>query len=281
MKILCHLDDQQQPLSLYRPGWLHVFENMDVSAEGQPQWKDCSQLPFRIDENMSLAATRAVLADAVAALDPACRVLLSNEVRGLPYSLLQEEYGFRVWKSEGTLNRQLDDVHAHEEKARAERKFEIVVRANQPVPAPVLIAGGLPGHYWIDLRAALDHHSNPTSRAILLPFLAAGLFVKLEVLCDHLPKWMAWELKRMDLNADSEPADDSGAGLRVNVYSRKTPEGRRRPPGLAGGAKTACLPCRATANQHTCYAHRKPSRSKNGSDCLPPFRECRANPRDE
>lgn len=242
MKIACYLDAHGRPASLYRPGCLRVFEAADEDASGR--WRECGQVPFLIDEDMSLAAVRAALAGLVTALDPTCRVLLSDEVRGLPYSLLQEEYGFRVWKSAGELERQLDEVRAHEEKSRAERRFEIVLRANQPVPAPVLIAGGLPGHYWIDLRAALDHHSNPTSRIILIPFLAAGNFVKLEVLCDHLPKWMAWELERMDLNAESEPADDSGVGLRVNIYSRKTPEGRRRPPGLIGGAKVLSLPCR-------------------------------------
>lgn len=237
MRIACYLDAQGRPASLYRSGRVHLFEEVDG------RWRECGRFAFHLDHGMSLAAVKDALARLAAALDPGCRVLLSDEVRGLPYSLLQEQYGFRVWKSDGALEQQLAEVREHEDRARARRKYEIVLRASQPVPSPVRLADGRPGHYWIDLRAALEHHSNPTSRNILIPFLAAGQFVKLEVLCDHLPKWMAWELERMDLSAESEPVDATGAGLRVSIHSRKSPEGRMRPPGLADGARVLCLPC--------------------------------------
>lgn len=242
MKIAAYLDTEGLPASLYRPGSLHVFED---SADGETRrWRPCALHTFGIDDSMSLDAVKAEVARVVDAIGADCRVLLSGEIRGLPYSVLQEWHGFRTWRSDGPLAQQLDFVRERENEAQAQKKYELVVLNNQSVPAPMLTLGGAPGYYWIDLRAALEHPSNPTSRNILIPFLQTGAFVKLEVLCGHLPKWMAWEFERMDYAAESEPIDGSGdGGLRVSVYSRQTPEGLKRPRGLAGAGAALALPC--------------------------------------
>lgn len=258
MKIAAFLDTQGRPTSLYRSGSLHVF---DEPADGEDRrWRPCGQHAFGINESMSLDEVKGAVAGLVDAIGEDCRVLLSGGIRGLPYSVLQEWHGFRTWKSDGPLERQLDFVREREQEARAQKKYELVLLGNQPVPAPMLTAGGAPGHYWIDLRAALDHPSNPTSRNVLIPFLQASRFVKLEVLCGHLPKWMAWEFERMDYAAETEPIDASGdGGLRVTVYSRLTPEGLKRPRGLAGAGATLALPCpRERAGQRPPALPRQP-----------------------
>jgi Fe-only nitrogenase accessory protein AnfO len=238
MEIAAYLDAENMPVSLYGNGALRLYD------DGLPggAWRAGAAISFRLDERMTLAQVKAAVVGAVRALGD-CRVLLSGEVRGLPYSLLQEEHGFRAWRSEGELSRQLDYVRARETEAAVQKKYEIVLRASQPVPAPMPVRDGEAGHYWIDLRAALEHASNPTSRNILIPFLVAGRFGKLEVLCDHLPKWMAWEFERMDLAAETETLDATDSGLKVTVYSRQSPDGRGRPRGLAGAGTALCLPC--------------------------------------
>ena len=240
MKIAAYLDIDGLPASLYRPGRLHVFED---AADGDARrWRLCALHSFGLDDGMSLDALKAEVARLAEIVGADCRVLLSGEIRGLPYSVLQEWHGFRTWRSDGPLVAQLDFVRERENEMQAQKKYELVVLNNQQVPTPMLTMGGAPGHYWIDLRAALEHPSNPTSRNILIPFLQAGAFVKLEVLCGHLPKWMAWEFERMDYAAESEPIDGSGdGGLRVSVYSRRTPEGLKRPRGLAGAGAGAPL----------------------------------------
>lgn len=244
MKIAAYLDSGGVPVSLYRPGLLHVYEDDD----GGRLWQQSGRLPFRLEAEMSLGQVKAAIAALVDILGD-CRVLLSGEVRGLPYSVLQEQHEFRTWKSEGSLEQQLDYVRNREQEAAARKKYEIVLRANQPVPAPLPVHGGAPGHFWIDLRAALEHPSNPTSRNVLIPFLSVGRFVQLEILCGHLPKWMAWEFERLDLAAESEALDVSGDGLRVRVYSRQAPEGRRRRPGLIGVSPEPGEGCRREARQ--------------------------------
>jgi Fe-only nitrogenase accessory protein AnfO len=242
MKIAAFLDAQGLPTSLYRSGTLHVFEEAN---DGEARrWLPRERLAFAIDASMSLEAVKVEVGRLAEGLGADCRVLLSSEIRGLPYSVLQEGHGFRTWKSDGLLVQQLDFVRDREQEAQAQKKYELVLLNNREVPAPMLIMGGAPGHYWIDLRAALEHPSNPTSRNVLIPFLAAGRFVRLEILCGHLPKWMAWELERLDLAAQTEDIDATGNGIRVVVHSRQTPEGRALKPGLLGGSASVMgLPC--------------------------------------
>lgn len=239
MKIVVHLGDDGVPASLYQAGTLCVYDD-----EGGAPWGWRAGVRQRWDPGPAptLRTLKAALAAAVAALGDGGAVLLSAELRGLPYSLLLEEHGWRIWKSSGgTLAEQLEDVSRREAELQAKKRYELVVLADRPAPLPV--AGGAPGHFWIDLRAALEHPSNPTSRHLLIPFLQAGRFVRLEVLCGHLPKWMAWEIERLDLAAETTPLDDAGDGLRVSIHTRRSAEGLRRPRGLAGSAAVLALPC--------------------------------------
>lgn len=238
MKIAAYLDPQGAPVSLYVPGLLHLYEYREVAGQGG--WYLLCQVSFAVDASMRLPAVKAAVHAAAARLDD-CRALLSGDTRGMIYTVFQEELGYRTWTSDGPLLQQLDGVRAREIEQTAQKRYEIVALSN--VPAPMLIGDPREGHFWIDLKDALKHESGSTSRQILIPFLQAGRFRKLEVLCDHLPKWLSWELERLDLSAESEMLDATGNGLRVSVYPRDTPEGRARQVGLLGGGPAALLPC--------------------------------------
>lgn len=232
MKIATYLDADGVPVSLYQPGTLYVYE--EIGAAEIRRWQRCAELPFQLDSQMSLTQVKVALAELVAALGQDCRVLLSGDVRGLLYVLLQEEHAFRTWKSAGELTQQL--AYVRDREADLEQKSQPAPAASQPLSAPALVEGGADGHDAIDLRIALAHPSRPTSRSVLMPLLRAGQFVRLDVLCGHIPEWLAYEIERLDLAAESEPID-AGDGLRVRIYSRKTPEGRARPVGLAGASQ--------------------------------------------
>lgn len=238
MKIAAYLDLQATPVSLYTPGLLHLYEYREVAGHGG--WHLLRQVPFAVDAAMRLPAVKAAVHAAAAQLDD-CQTLLSGDTRGMIYTVFQEELGYRTWTSNGPLLQQLDGVRAREIEQTAKKRFDIVALSN--VPAPMLIGDPRDGHFWIDLKDALKHESGSTSRQILIPFLQAGRFRQLEILCDHLPKWLSWELERLQLSAESEMIDATGSGLRVTVLPCDTADGRRRKPGLLGAGPAALLPC--------------------------------------
>lgn len=239
MKVVAYLDAQGKMASLYTPGCLHLYQHRETDG-GPGAWHPLREVAFTVDQAMRLPAVKAAVHAAAAGLDD-CKVLVSGEVRGMIYTVFQEELGFRTWKSEGPLFEQLDSVREKEIELQAKKRFEIIALSN--VPAPMLLGDPRQGAFWIDLKEALNHASGSTSRQILIPFLQAGRFRKLEILCDHLPKWLSWELERLDMSAESEMIDATGNGLRVTIYPRTTPEGRARQVGLLGAGPALLLPC--------------------------------------
>lgn len=238
MKIIAYVNRDGEVCSLYNPGFFRLYQQEETGSG----WYAVKQQAFAIDTRMSLPELKAAIHAAVAELDD-CLVLVSGELRGVAYSILQEGLGFRIWKSEGSLEQQLDQVRLKEAEQEARKRFEIITFAGKPIPAPMLKGDPRAGCFWIDLKEALAHESAPTSRQILIPFLEGGRFRQLEVLCDHLPKWMAWEFERLNLCAESEEIDATGSGLRVTIYPCDTPEGRARKPGLLGAGPALLLPC--------------------------------------
>jgi Fe-only nitrogenase accessory protein AnfO len=241
MKIAAYVNRQGEVASLYEAGFLRLYAQ--IEDNGHRNWHLQQEVPFAIDPAMPLPEVKTAVHTAVAALDDDCHVLVSSEVRGLIYSILQEELQFHTWKSEGPLFQQLDTVQQKEAEQEAKKRFDLVALAGKPVPAPMLIGDPRAGNFWIDLKEALEHESRPTSREILIPFLERGRFRQLEILCDHLPKWMSWELERLDMSAESEEIDATGRGVRVTVYPRDTPEGKARKVGLLGAGPALLLPC--------------------------------------
>ncbi|THF65929.1 Fe-only nitrogenase accessory protein AnfO [Pseudothauera nasutitermitis] len=240
MKITAHVNARGEPASLYEPGRLRLYEQTEEN--GRQGWRVLHDVALEISEDMPLQAVKAALHGAAAHMEDS-KVLLSGSVRGMPYSVFQEELGYRIWKSEGPLLAQLDTVARKEAEQAASKRYDIVALASRPVPAPVQLSDAEPGCFWIDLAEALKYVPTPTSRQILIPFLERGQFRKLEIVCDHIPKWMAWEMERLDLSAESEAVDSSGVGVKVTVYTRHTPEGRARKAGLLGAGPALCLPC--------------------------------------
>jgi len=238
MKISAYVNESCEVCSLYDPGFFRLYQQEETGSD----WQAVKQHAFAINTRMSLRELKAAIYAAVGELDD-CTVLVSGEVRGVVYAVLQEELGIRIWKSEGTLEQQLDQVRQKEAELEARKRFEIVAFAGKPIPTPMLMGDPRAGWFWIDLKEALTHESAPTSRQILIPFLEGKRFRQLEILCDHLPKWMAWEFERLNLCAESEEIDATGSGLRVTVYPCDTPEGRARKPGLLGAGPALLLPC--------------------------------------
>lgn len=245
MKIAVSFNQQGEIGNLYEPGNIRLY--LQVEQAGRKSWVFERQIPFMLASGTGLAATKAAIHAAAAQLGD-CRVLIASEVRGMIYSVLQEELDFHTWKSSGSLTEQLDSVCRKEQEQQARKRYELVALAGQRIPAPMI--KGLPqaGCFWIDLKEALNHESGSTSRQILIPFLQRGQFRKLEIVCDHLPKWLSWEMEQLDLSAESEVLDVSGT-LQVTVYPRDTPEGRLRPAGLLGSAATLALPCPRESRQ--------------------------------
>ncbi|MQY52353.1 Fe-only nitrogenase accessory protein AnfO [Rhodocyclus tenuis] len=240
MKIAAYVDDSGAVARLHDPGRLCLYERTDQPAtdDAAPPpaapggWQLRKEIALHVDLHGRLAELKAALHAAASELDD-CTNFLSGDARGVCCSILQEEFGVQTWTSEGPLLAQLDAVARKLHAAAANKKFALVTVNARATPAPLRIGAPQEGRFWIDLGEALKDASQATSRQILIPFLERGGFNTLEIVCDHVPKWMSWELERLDMRVTSEDIDSTGHGLRVTVYSPHAPTRPQRLPGAA------------------------------------------------
>ena len=235
MKIATYVDEAGDIVNVYEKGVVRVYDNASGS------WHLAKEFPFEITLDMSLAEVKVVLHGAVAQLGE-CRTFLSGEVRGLIYSLLQEENGFRVWKSNGRAEPQLDQIARQDaelavarEKEAAERAFAALFsspsggcggggcsggsgrkRPGEALRAVQSMTEALgEGHFRIDLSDILARYRNANSMDVLIPLLEDRRFRSLEILCDHIPRW--FERKVADLGLTAE-ITHSARGVNALVF---------------------------------------------------------------
>jgi len=249
MKIAAYVDQSGTVTGLFTPGSLRVYQSQDDA------WAEIAALALALDPAQGLSGMKAILRDLCALPDMRdCHVLLTDGLSGILPTLL-ESFGFHCWSSNGTAKALLDEI-ARQETARAEAEAAARAEAAASACAPASsggcgsggCGGGAPsggcgggvsrpigigtgavpepealgeGRYHLDLAAALAGGDGLNSRDILLPFLSRGGFERLDLECDHLPRWFGATLADLGLTATTEAA---GAGLKVVVRPRPTQE---------------------------------------------------------
>jgi len=188
MKIAAYVSDRGEVASLYSHGILRVFN------EHGDSWDPEQDIALDIYDAMTSRELRVSLEEAIRQM-PGCRVLLSGEVKGIPYAILGQ-LGIRVWKSEGALPDQLRYV------ARKEHANE---RVEAAAPLPLPKGAAKEGIYQINLSETLRNHPHLISKDVLIPFLEKRAFRMLEITCDHIPRWFDYEMARLGLRARSCP----------------------------------------------------------------------------
>ncbi len=194
MKIAVFVDTEGKTASLYQPGTIRVYES---SPSG---WQPVREIPFGLREEMGLAEIRTHILAMLAGLD-GCRHFVARAINGAMLSYF-DGMGIVMWKLAGDPVGFLAQIeHIALDQARQEQ-------AAQVAPAAFIKAGDAAGEYRLNLIDALKSDSALTSKQVIQPFLRRLDFTRLEIVCDHLPKWFDRELPALDLNLASEKTPD-------------------------------------------------------------------------
>ena len=220
MKIAAIVDEMGNAIPFGEPGTVILF-----SCEGE-EWFVVDRFDYDLGEQYGLGD----LKESTQALGSKlgdCRTMLLRDVSGYPRTMLLE-LGFTLWSIEGAPEHYLDRVMKLTAEAAEARAA--VVTANQvstpnelPVPKP--LDGSCSGIYTIDISAAQVCGGSHNSREILIPFFKTTQFNRIDILCDHVPKWFSSELAEMKLNYATEPVKN-GRWL-VSVRSNAHRNGHR------------------------------------------------------
>jgi Fe-only nitrogenase accessory protein AnfO len=222
MKIAALLDGTGQVAIPQRGGTLYIYEREGMN------WVASQKLEFTPGEYVSMADLRRYLEQVRDWLGD-CKVLAAGETTGY-YRVLFGSLGIALWGVRGTPEQfieQLETFHLQAETVSEPVEPEPVAAAIEPISERT-------GHYRLDLRAAMAQKGSHTSRQVLIPFFQNSSFLRLEIVCDHVPRWFDRELPEFGLGSKVESQSDF---VKVHVYplsttKRSTPNASKELPGL-------------------------------------------------
>lgn len=199
MNIAVFLDSQGQVAPLTAPGTVTLF------SRNSGRWLIAQQVAFDLSSCTSLDVFRERTL-AMLAQFPACHHFVTRDVHGAPRAWF-DGLGLTLWQCTGAPERALDTI-AQQQPVAPEPEMSL--------PQAFVHPGTEPGEFYVDLIAARQAGADDTHTAklLLIPLLGHAEFSRLELLCDHVPKWFA-RLADYHLIYHSTPLDDGN--LRVVV----------------------------------------------------------------
>ncbi len=216
MNVAAFVDASGNVVDFYEEGQICLF------AKTSDHWEKTKAIPMSLKREMGIAGVRANLTDTVSQLED-CEVFLVRELRGILRVYL-EELGYRVWKSEGSLTDQLENVSL--------REREMLTEPADSLPTPLPVGNVGEDNYRIDLIELLQSGMRHVSKDVLMPFFETVSFRRLEIVCDHVPKWFAMEFAGLGLRVESHAPSAGGKGVMTVVVvpqcgPRSCPPGKR------------------------------------------------------
>lgn len=208
MKVAVLVNEEGRAADPQGPGLLRVYER-----DGE-NWVASRQMSYSCRGCSSMAALRTYLATVNDWLGD-CRVLAARPGNGY-IRVTFGNLGVALWSVRGTPEQfveQIVDFYADSAAKPAGGAAEDPVAPIEPDPERA-------GHYRVDLRQAMAQKGVHNSRRVLLPFLREASFERLDIICDHVPRWFEYELPGLGMGSTVESQSDF---TRVHVYPKVLP----------------------------------------------------------
>jgi hypothetical protein len=140
-------------------------------------WRVSERIPVRIDFSQELSSLRKDIQKLILKLDE-CKIIVGKTISGLAYQIFDKK-GFDIFEVEQFNPAILDRILSDVKSTTTEKK---------DVTSPV--ETGVPGVYFLDLITLQQQNPEISSKMVLQPFLTNTPFLRLNVICSHLPPWM-------------------------------------------------------------------------------------------
>ena len=188
-EIAAVIGDDGCSTTLSKPGTVVVYRR------NMGEWSPDRKIGFNPDAMENLAAMRKKMGDLISFLGE-CRIFVSDSATGARYFELMKA-GCSVWEVSGRPDDFLEEVLEGEEKERAAREM----KQGNEIPGPYEKSSG---EFYISIREVQGKSPGLTSKQILQEFIRAGKFIKLEIICDHMPPWIEMESEEKGYEIKSE-----------------------------------------------------------------------------
>lgn len=168
-----------------------------VYAREQCQWSITRSMEYRLENAENSGSLHEKIREICDWLAD-CRIIVVRRIRGVHY-IAFEKAQISMLEINGAPETFLEDVGECLRHKRTGQKVPMEHNAIFELRS---------GVYHTDLREVMKGNTSYSSRQILFPFLKSRQYTSLEILCDHVPKWL--EKEQLDLN------------LRISIENYKT-----------------------------------------------------------
>lgn len=170
-------------------------------------WTVIRQMEYRT-ENMTDSMSLHKRIKEICAWLEDCKIIVVSRIRGIHYIAFEEKQ-ISMLEIRGMPDTFLDDIR---ECLRHHRTgHEVPIEHNAVFELR-------PGIYHVDLREVMKGNTSYNSRQILLPFLKKQKYSLLEMICDHIPKWLEKEQTELKIRISVEKYKDC---IKVKVFPSK------------------------------------------------------------
>lgn len=155
-------------------------DTMMVFEKRKNDWVPRKEIPYHIDLSTNLQEIRNQARNLITKLDD-CKIIVSQSITGLVYNVF-DRMGFHIFEvaafRPAIFDDILADIHHNTEK----------IQRNEAIPTtPIETVDGI---FFLDLIQLQINRPDISSKKALQPFLNSTPFIKLDMLCSHLPPWL-------------------------------------------------------------------------------------------
>jgi Fe-only nitrogenase accessory protein AnfO len=137
-----------------------------------------------------------------------CKILVVNRIRGVHYISFEENL-VSMLEIGGKPENFLEDIKMCSKHQRTGHEIPL---------EPNAIYEAKPGSYYTDLREVMKGNTSYNSKQILVPFLKNRKYNSLEIICEHIPKWLEKEQSALKIMLAIENYQEC---IKVKVYPVK------------------------------------------------------------
>jgi Fe-only nitrogenase accessory protein AnfO len=211
MKIAVLVDENGNAVSYSNSGFLKLY-----SLKGS-HWQSIKKVTLGADNGTNISEIRDRIHLVMEEIED-CKVFIVETMKSLPIAIF-DGYGITVWNHKGIPNEAFNFVKEQEENKVLKTKSccdsprcnsTCSPNAGEPDSnySPVAFQNVSEGFYTINLAKVLATDRTLNSKQILIPFFQGIAFQKLEIICDHVPKWFEMEFGFLNLQFETEESKD-------------------------------------------------------------------------
>ncbi len=201
MEIAVLVNSEGKTSGFDKDGIIRIYSKINC------EWVIIRDMDYKLEQIVDSIALHKKIREVCEWLDH-CKLIVVNRIRGIHYIAFEEKQ-VSMLEIPGKPEDFLDDIKECVQHQRTGKEVPMEPKAIYELQ---------PGIYHTDLREVMNGNTSYNSKQILMPFLKKQDFTQLEIICEHIPKWLEKEQGNLKIRFSVENYKEC---MKVKIYPNK------------------------------------------------------------